>query len=249
MSITRQPALCFQHEVLRDGRLPARGDWYRRHRTREVMRGAIELTVTPGEVHSRSAPQRLRAHIVAVVHHVRLQARSRWRRLTSLQPTSGTRISDSSTRSWTEFRPSTIRIWPLPHPQRAKMLLRLVGVMRSTAELKIVCRRGASFGVRHDVVILQEPSFCAPADLAHERALPAIPSPHLSLDRRGYVARACRRGPLRPRTGCHGEFAFFEFSHQQCQRAIEDRGGIAVGIVCRERSCARRSFRRSHPTR
>jgi hypothetical protein len=100
--------------------------------------------------------------------------------------------------------------------------------VRLAPQLEVVGQRLTSDRVRHDVMKLQEPRLGASAVGADERALTTVARPDLTLhgggDPTGPTPRLARG--LRSRRPC--ELLPGEVVQEQRQRAIENRGDVAV---------------------
>ena len=83
-----------------------------------------------------------------------------------------------------------IPITPFPNPQRPEALLALVGIVRPAPELKVLDSCRAAGRMRDDVMELEETTLGASVVLADERALSAVPLPHLASDCSGYMTRS-----------------------------------------------------------
>jgi hypothetical protein len=103
-----------------------------------------------------------------------------------------------------------------------------VEVVRPTAQLNVLDRRRPADGIRLDVMKLEKPAFGAAARAADECTLPAIAFPHVPPNRRWDMSRTRRHRPTRSRVlGC-GVPDPFDIRQQHRQRAIDDRGDVAV---------------------
>ena len=134
----------------------------------------------------------------------------------------------------TRSGPSRLRVdraARLAHEERqsiAKVLRRLVHVVRPATELQVLNNGLTAVGVRPHVMELQKSSLRTATVRPDERAPAAITVPHLPPDRRRNVARPRDRWTRSPRAFSRGHLRPLEIREQHRQRPIEDRGRIAV---------------------
>ena len=78
----------------------------------------------------------------------------------------------------------------LPHRHWPKELLRLISIVRTAAQLKIVDHRLPARCKRNHVMDFKKASLATAAVVTNERALPAVACPDRALDYGGHMTRA-----------------------------------------------------------
>ena len=78
----------------------------------------------------------------------------------------------------------------LSHRHWPKKLLRLISIVRTAAQLKIVDNRLAARCKRNHVMDLEKAALATAAVVTNERALPAVACPDRALDCGGHMTRA-----------------------------------------------------------
>ena len=109
------------------------------------------------------------------------------------------------------------------------MFTSLIGIVRPTSQLQVLCRRRAAIRERDHMVELEKSAFPASSSASHKRTLTLIACPHRAFHCCGYVAagRLCNNvGSARP-LGIR-KLPAFDVAKQQRNRAVEDFSDVTV---------------------
>ena len=101
-----------------------------------------------------------------------------------------------------------------------------VDAVRATAQLDVLHRRRAADGVRLHVMELEKCGLAAPPFGAEECTSTAVAPPHLSAHSGRDMARALGARSRCARSRSLGKAPALETLNQQCERAVEDLGGV-----------------------
>ena len=115
----------------------------------------------------------------------------------------------------------------LPYEVDSEEQLRLVDVVRATAELDVFFDGCTSDGVRLNVMELEKRGLATAPFCANERATSAVAPPHVSAHSGRDMARALGARSRCARSRSLGKAPALETFNQQRERAVEDLGGVS----------------------